>query len=452
MPLTAVHATAGVLDVTLDPYGSAPECELAGSVVWDDLHRVRQPRPPLTCHECGHGLHAKVSPTGLRFFAHVRGAPDCGLTGETIAHRLLKVELASAIRAAGWHAELEVPGNGWRADVLATSPDGTTRMAWEAQLAATTATELSERTARMVADDVTVCWVTDKDRPFIGHVPSIRIKADETEQGTAGTPPERQARQQVIDGLGAFEPDWCPTRPRCEIFAQHGYYGRDDGPCPGHGRWVRPTAPPDLPGFVAHVLRGSVRLHEARAERPWDLGRHRPGKFLWTTRPNWRVEQEQVDAGEVADAWEAKRKNQQTRRQEQEQDHLAAIAALEARQAALEAPAVELVGREARGFVGVRDSSPEWAMGVPLFVHDYPRGVIAPVANRVRGAVRERLHGVTVFVATQKERDRLARVCLPGQRIVLFEVEVTVPPVVATGPGITARQAVNIMFGRRPGY
>ena len=81
----------------------------------------------------------------MRFFAHDADAPNCGLAGESLAHRLLKIELASAIRAAGWHAELEVPGNGWRADVLATSPDGKTRMAWEAQLAASTAEDLGMR-------------------------------------------------------------------------------------------------------------------------------------------------------------------------------------------------------------------------------------------------------------------------------------------------------------------
>src|SRR3546814_5673800 len=73
-----------------------------------------------------------------------------------MAHRLLKLQLASAIRDAGWYAELEVAGEGWRADVLATSPDGTRRMAWEAQLAQITGAELRERTARMEASGVPV--------------------------------------------------------------------------------------------------------------------------------------------------------------------------------------------------------------------------------------------------------------------------------------------------------
>lgn len=139
-----------------------------------------------------------------------------------------------------------MPGAGWRADVLATSPDGTTRMAWEAQLAAATIDELTSRTAAMAADHVSVCWVTDKDRPFIGHVPSIRIHA---------TGPDEAARagQRVIDGAGTFEPDWCEPRSQCQIWAQHGYYGRDEGPCSGHGRWGRPETPLPLSAFVGHV-------------------------------------------------------------------------------------------------------------------------------------------------------------------------------------------------------
>jgi hypothetical protein len=451
VPLTAIHATAGVLDITLDPYGSNPGQPLAGNLDWKDLHR-KKPRPPLSCRECGHGLHAKVSPTGLRFFAHDRGAPECGLTGESIAHRLLKMELASAIRAAGWHAELEVPGDGWRADVLAISPDGITRMAWEAQLAPATADELHERTARMTAEGVTACWVTDKDRPFIGHVPSIRIKAEETEQGSDKALSPRHPFLPAIDGLGAFRPDWCSTRPKCDIAAQHGLYGRDEGPCVGHGRWERPPVALSLAEFVTHVLRGTIRLHEVRTERPWALGRHRPGKCLWTTRQHWLAEQEQIEAGDVADRWAAKPNAEEARRQKQRHDHLAAIAALQARQAALIPPAIQLVKREARGYVGVRDSSPDWAMGVPLFVHDMPRGVVAPVASRVKGDVRERLQELTVFVASKRERERLASVCVPGQRIVLFDVDVDVPARDVPQVGITPKQAVHMMFGRRPRY
>ncbi len=77
-----------------------------------------------------------MSKLGLRFFPHEacgRCCPSNG--GETPAHRLLKSELAAAIRSAGWTGELEVSGDGWRTDVLGVSPDGHRQVAWEAQLA-----------------------------------------------------------------------------------------------------------------------------------------------------------------------------------------------------------------------------------------------------------------------------------------------------------------------------
>ncbi len=126
VPLVALHAELGPLDATLEDLGSA--------AAWDQVHRVR-PRAPLTCRGCGQGLQAKVSKLGLRFFAHDAATAGCPSNGETPAHRLLKSVLAAAIRSAGRTAELEVPGDGWRTDVLGVSPDGHRRVAWEAQLA-----------------------------------------------------------------------------------------------------------------------------------------------------------------------------------------------------------------------------------------------------------------------------------------------------------------------------
>lgn len=78
-------------------------------------------------------MYAKNSYSGLRFFAHASHAPDCEIArqGESEAHHLLKLELASAARDAGAHAEPEVraPDGSWRADVLATDPGGEWTMA-----------------------------------------------------------------------------------------------------------------------------------------------------------------------------------------------------------------------------------------------------------------------------------------------------------------------------------
>ncbi|MGW6023414.1 competence protein CoiA family protein [Streptomyces sp. NPDC055099] len=124
-------------------------------------------------------MYAKTSRSGLRFFAHAPGAPTCALGLETVAHHLLKLELATAAREAGAHAELEFPGPGgaWRADVLASDPLGGWKTALEAQLSPITAGEIATRTERMAADGVSSIWFSDRRRPpWLGIVPSIRLE------------------------------------------------------------------------------------------------------------------------------------------------------------------------------------------------------------------------------------------------------------------------------------
>jgi hypothetical protein len=336
-----------------------------------------------------------------------------------MAHRLLKLQLASAIRDAGWYAELEVAGEGWRADVLATSPDGTRRMAWEAQLAQITLDELRGRTARMKASGVPVCWVTDHDRPWIGAVPAIRLSLP-TEPGKAAP-----ADTKVVDGPSAFRESWCPRRRRCDYDAP--------GPCPGHGSWGTVVPSLDLGVFVAGVLAGTVRTHQVVPRRSLS-SIPAEARVVWTTRPHVAAEHAQLTARE-------RRRELDDLEAAERERHLAAIAAKLARQQALTPPAVELLGTEARGYVGVRDATPEWAMGVPLFVHDMPQGVISPVVSRITGEVLERFRHVTLFVATDAERRVLARACGPAQRIVLFEVEIPDQP---RPPAVTYMRAGRV--------
>ncbi|MET8289887.1 competence protein CoiA family protein [Streptomyces sp. NPDC005132] len=167
MPFTAQHAEYGRLDATRPDLGCG--------VGWDAIHLIRA---PLHCRACEGRMVARVSVLGLRHFAHWRRSPDCPLAGESPGHLLLKSELASAARAAGWSALLEdaAPDGRWRADVLAISPDGR-RLALEAQLSAITEREACERTTRYTADGVEVCWFDDRDhpRPWMNAVPSLHL-------------------------------------------------------------------------------------------------------------------------------------------------------------------------------------------------------------------------------------------------------------------------------------
>lgn len=57
MPLTSTHSTLGPLDSTA-----------MSDETWETIHRST-PRAPLSCRACGTSMQAKLSSTGLRFFA-----------------------------------------------------------------------------------------------------------------------------------------------------------------------------------------------------------------------------------------------------------------------------------------------------------------------------------------------------------------------------------------------
>ncbi|MGP3978988.1 competence protein CoiA family protein [Streptomyces sp. 8N114] len=172
MPLTALHTRFGLLDATCE--------DLDAGLGWETIYRVR-PRAPLHCTACHGPVHAKLSRRGRRFFAHDSAAPRCPSHGESPEHRRLKRALALAARRAGWRAELEVAGEGWRADVLATEPSGR-RLALEAQLSPITYADITDRTYRYAASGVEVCWVTDTEPPWLMSVPSLQVTAEENGQ------------------------------------------------------------------------------------------------------------------------------------------------------------------------------------------------------------------------------------------------------------------------------
>jgi competence protein CoiA len=74
---------------------------------------------------------------------------DCELANESPEHHLLKLELATAARAAGFRAELEVGNEArtWRADVLVFDRQNRPFMALEAQLSPMTPQDARMRAA-----------------------------------------------------------------------------------------------------------------------------------------------------------------------------------------------------------------------------------------------------------------------------------------------------------------
>ncbi|GIG26908.1 hypothetical protein Cde04nite_31520 [Cellulomonas denverensis] len=370
MPLSALFEGV-VLDATRD--------DLAPGIEWVNVHRAR-PRLALRCPACGAGVHAKVSPAPrrMRYFAHDALDSNCALSGESLAHRLLKVELAHAIRAAGWDAQLEVPGEGWRADVLASHPASSRRMAWEAQLSGQTPDETVERTANPNRAGVAVCWVSDKRASWLGSAPGVRIQRDDD-------------GLRVVEGHARLQAFWCMNTKRCDDFV----FGHGGGPCDGHGRWSTPDSIL-LSTFVGYVLRGQVRPHHARVQRRDEIG-----PWVWTTPAYLQLAAELSRAQDRRDVW---RRRQDELRDEHERN----ILALLDRQEQLRRPVTDWMLRERGKQVVVADKerSPRWAMGVPVHFGQEVLGVISPVASRVDD-VAHRLAGVTLFAQSNAERDRI---------------------------------------------
>ncbi|MFH8500513.1 competence protein CoiA [Streptomyces coeruleorubidus] len=167
MGYTAVHARWGRLDASLDDLGCGRS--------WADVHRVKGLE--LACPECRGRVFARISPHRARHFYHQVRPRDCALANESPEHHLLKLELATAARAAGFRAELEVGNEArtWRADVLVFDRQDRPFMALEAQLSPMTPQDARMRTDRYAADGVAVCWISMEKRPWERGVPSLRL-------------------------------------------------------------------------------------------------------------------------------------------------------------------------------------------------------------------------------------------------------------------------------------
>ncbi|MFO6453367.1 MULTISPECIES: competence protein CoiA [unclassified Aeromicrobium] len=363
MPLSADHASWGLIDLSADPINP--------NLTWPDIHRAK-PRAPLSCRECKQSVHPKQSRLGHQFFAHDK-ATNCASAGESMAHRLLKIRLANAIRDAGWNAELEVSGERWRADILATCPVSGRRIAFEAQLASATITDLSERTARYEDDGVEVCWVSDEGKVWTSGVPSIVLQGDS-----------------ITAGLGASRARGCGG----------GCYAPIAG-CPEHAEWSPVTL--ELQPFLRGLFAGSVFVY-----------RHDRSTTVWTTRPHvHRVD----ELARRAEAFEMRRRAAL----DEQAAHRERIRALLERQQRLLRPAIEFIFHRDGIYVREESITPEWAMGVPLTFKGRPVAVICPVASRITPRLARRLLSLTVFASTAAEMQRLAKACDRQQRIQLLE-------------------------------
>ncbi|MEU5415746.1 competence protein CoiA [Streptomyces clavifer] len=389
MAFRAVHAVWGTV------FAHLPDLGCGGS--WEAVWKTRPPAP-LTCDECGHPMYAKTSRGGLRFFAHAPGAPACALGLESVAHHLLKLELANAARDAGAHAELEVPGpqGAWRADVLATDPVGNWKTALEAQLAPITGADIIARTERMRADSVTSIWFSDRPRPpWLGIiVPSVRLKR-----------PEAAEHLIVAEGLMKFESrSWKPV-------------------------------PTSLTHFLTWAFSRRIGPHTPRAASRYP---QRPLPTVWTAPQYISAE----DAHLVEE--ERRRREHETRMaalqvaQEKKRDEIRARNTVSRAKAVDEATSAEHAARTARtgrlrevairfrpgidlalatladhgvtATVGFSTGDPRYAGGVPLVDESgVPTAVFDPDPGRVRGNAFRLLAGLLLIFPSQTSQRRFEK-------------------------------------------
>ena len=198
-----------------------------------------------------------------QFYFRHRAAAGCWLSaGESDGHLRLKSDLACLVRAMpGWNADLEVSGNGWRADVLASGPQGR-RIAWEAQLAAVSAREVKARSEAYAAAGVEVCWVTTQRRGWFGAAPSLLLAP-----GPAGD-------WMVVDGARAL-----PRQPLADLHAR-----RADPNVTGGGKPYMVKAP-QMSAWTWEAILAAGRVPDrlAATRQPWTLGmwRWHRAKVAW---------------------------------------------------------------------------------------------------------------------------------------------------------------------------
>jgi hypothetical protein len=364
---------------------------------WEAVWKIRPPAP-VVCDECRHPMYAKISRTGLRFFAHAPDAPTCALALESVAHHLLKLELATAARDAGAYAELEVPGprGTWRADVLASDPAGTWKTALEAQLAPITETDIAARTERMRADCVTSIWFSDRPRPpWLGTVPSVRLTTHDPDRGPV-----------VAEGLVKFD-----------------------------GRHWTPAPQVAIADFLRWSFTGKAVLHTPRAPLAYPL-RHLPQ--VWTAPQYITAEEAHLAEEERRRHIYESRMAALRRAREKKRDEIRAKNAISRAKALTEATAAEQAARSnqiragrlqeaairfrpgidqalaklasEKGVtvsVGWSTGDPRYAGGVPLVdEHGVPAAVFDPDPGRVRGDAFRLLAGLLLLFPGKGSQQR----------------------------------------------
>lgn len=134
---------------------------LCEDTAWEELRSLAKRRPSaLVLPGCEQECYPRVSSRGMRHFVHRRGADCAQHAGESAVHLAAKTAIVQAAAAAGWHAQTEVPGDGWIADTLVTR--GALKVAFEVQWSPQTLERYEERQSAYAASGVRALWFVKK--------------------------------------------------------------------------------------------------------------------------------------------------------------------------------------------------------------------------------------------------------------------------------------------------
>ena len=184
-------------DVTVEAW----ELDYRGARPWGEG------RWRLACPGCGADVSGRSSwrPLFRRrpHFSHRRESSPCSWAKESDLHRRVKAAILAAARTAGWCGDCEVPGPGYRADVLvehalaARGPDGVIgrpnvvytadpgpgpprRVAFEVQVTEQGPAETMDRTETYHRAGVEVVWLLTWDKVHVADHPSaVGLKGGE---------------------------------------------------------------------------------------------------------------------------------------------------------------------------------------------------------------------------------------------------------------------------------
>lgn len=149
---------------------------------------------------CDAPAYATHSPLNLRFFAHKPGSERCPSVGESQDHEDLKAIAALAVNSQpGWTADVEVTGDGWRADVLAVR--GSVKIAMEVQLSSQAKRETRARNDRFECSEVTPFWL----RGPKNHHNDFGVGLQAAVVGNSVLEKAESVRINVVNFLGSIE-------------------------------------------------------------------------------------------------------------------------------------------------------------------------------------------------------------------------------------------------------